>query len=317
MLLARAIRVTGAGHELWLHRAGRARGGVALRPDAKARWRTVWCSPRSAAPGRRGQRRGCGPGRASGRAGPGVAMSGQPAGSGQATGPAQTAGWPSPRCPVGRGAGWPRCPVGSGAVPRGPLSPQQLAAAAQPMGAAPGGPARGSVNQWARPPAGSPRSPGQQRRRRRPIGAAQRRGRGLNGRGVAPLVAPGNRVSASWAARSPPGAPVPAGGRPRGDNAGMGGGDVSTKASVFPQRVAPSGASPSERPRDCSGPGLCPVDRAQVFREPGGPAGQGSSAAFQGDTRRSGRSDPCTGCCRTARCSRGCGCQGHRGHRGA
>lgn len=224
-------------------------------------------------------------------------------------------GWP--RCPVGLGAGWPRCPVGSGAAPRGPLSPQQLAAAAQPMGAAPGGPARGSVNQWARPPAGSPRSPGQQRHRRRPIGAAQRRGRGLNGRGVAPLVAPGNRVSASWAARSPPSAPVPAGGRPRGDNAGMGGGDVSTKASVFPQRVAPSGASPSERPRDCSGPGLCPVDRAQVFREPGGPAGQGSSAAFQGDTRRSGRSDPCTGCCRTARCSRGCGCQGHRGHRGA
>lgn len=162
---------------------------------------TAWAAPGAA-------------GRAGGRAGPSV-----PAGLNVGAADRVGAGHSSrSECRTGTARGALRAAVPgerrcSGAAPRRPLSPQQLEAAAQPMGAAPGGPARGSDSQWARPPAGSPRSPGQQRRRRCPIGAAQRRGRGLTGRGVAPPLAPGSRVSASWAARSPPGAPVPAGGR--------------------------------------------------------------------------------------------------------
>lgn len=150
------------------------------------------------------------------------------------------------------------------------------------MGAAPRGPARGSYSQWARSPAGSPRSPGQQRRRRCPIGAAQLRGRVLPGRGVAPPAAPGAACPPRGLRVPRPALPSPPGADPRGDTAGMGSGDVFTKTSVFPQRVAPSRASPSERPGDCCGPGLCPEDREQwVSREPGGAAGQGSSAAFR------------------------------------
>lgn len=229
-----------------------------------------------------------------------ASTSGQSAGSGQATVPAQSAGRGQPAVPCGR---W--CPVSGDARARPRAVPCHHSNW------------RRRRSQWARPPAG-PRAAATANGR-----GPRRAARGLRGNSAAaaaPLVPPsgggGAGPGGAWphprhrgAACLPrglrvprPALPAPPGADPRGDAAGRDGGDVFTKASVLPQRVAPSRASPSERPGDCSGPGLCPDDREQwVSWEPGGGAGQCSSAAFRGDTRCSGRSHPCTGSRRTAR----------------
>lgn len=181
-----------AGARCWARRAGKARACAARRPRARPRaMRKVAAEACVAFPGA--------------------------AGLGQRPGTGRSAR-DRPRRRRRRGPG-PRS---------GPCYHGNWRAAAQPMGAHPAaGAARRGGSQWARPLAGSPRSPGQQdrRRRRRPIGAdaARRRGRGLGGRGgawrgraargEAPLVSPGG---AAWPPRGqrgprsphPPSAPL-------------------------------------------------------------------------------------------------------------
>lgn len=171
-----------AGARCWARRAGKARACAARRPRARPRaMRKVAAEACVAFPGAAGL--------------------GQRPGTGRSARdrPRRRRRGPGPRS--------------------GPCYHGNWRAAAQPMGAHPAaGAARRGGSQWARPLAGSPRSPGQQdrRRRRRPIGAARsaaegagprREGRGLAGPGSAgrgpTRVTGGSRVAAPWAARAP------------------------------------------------------------------------------------------------------------------